>query len=130
MKKPYQIEAQRAVNNYAMYPPSIVRLAPVMNPASSEARYETKPAISDTSAIRPSGIRVFANSACGALMSVAVGPGWTLLTVMARGARSCLHVCAEARQTPLREPSHVHAANLDGGFPSCPAAQLTLHRRS
>src|SRR5258708_39385172 len=60
--------------NYAMYPPSIVRLAPVMNPASSEARYETKPAISDTSAIRPSGIRVFANSACGALLPVAVGP--------------------------------------------------------
>src|SRR5438270_7458975 len=74
--------------NYAMYPPSIVRLAPVMNPASLEARYETKPAISDTSAIRPSGIRVFTASACGALMSVAVGPGWTLLTVMARGARS------------------------------------------
>src|SRR6266850_1251569 len=82
--------------NYAMYPPSIVRLAPVINPASSEARYETKPAISDTSAIRPSGIRVFANSACGALMSVAVGPGWTLLTVMARGA------IAAPRTRPVR----------------------------
>src|SRR5260370_39635418 len=51
------------VLNYAMYPPSIVRLAPVMNPASSDARYETKPAISDTSAIRASGIKVFTASA-------------------------------------------------------------------
>src|SRR3984957_9203855 len=84
--------------NYAMYPPSIVRLAPVMNPASSEARYETKPAISDTSAIRPSGTRVFTASACGALMSVAVGPGWTLLTVIARGARSI----AAPRTNPTR----------------------------
>src|SRR5258707_12645102 len=51
------------VLNYAMYPPSIVRLAPVMNPASSDARYETKPAISHPSAIRASGTKVFTASA-------------------------------------------------------------------
>src|SRR5258708_17272479 len=34
------------VLNYAMYPPSIVRLAPVINPASSDSRYETKPPLS------------------------------------------------------------------------------------
>src|SRR5258708_8883010 len=51
------------VLNYAMYPPSIVRLAPVINPASSDPRYQNNPAISHTSAIRASGIKVFTASA-------------------------------------------------------------------
>src|SRR6202022_649568 len=61
--------------SYATYPPSMVRLAPVMKPASSDARQETKLATSDTSPIRFKGMSVLANSACAELISVAVGPG-------------------------------------------------------
>ncbi len=48
---------------YATYPPSMVRLAPVIKPASSDAKYETRLATSDTSPIRFRGIRVFTMSA-------------------------------------------------------------------
>src|SRR5271168_3195064 len=62
-------------SDYATYPPSMVRLAPVMKPASSDARYETKLATSDTSPIRFKGMSVLTNSACAEVISVAVGPG-------------------------------------------------------
>ncbi len=76
------------ISSHATYPPSMVRLEPVMKPALLLARYATSPAISSGSPMRARGIRGFTLSARLAVMSVAVGPGWTLLTVIAREARS------------------------------------------
>src|SRR5260370_41107041 len=64
-----------SLSDYATYPPSMVRLAPVMNPASSDAREETKLATSDTSPIRFKGISGLTISASAEVISVAVGPG-------------------------------------------------------
>src|SRR5258705_6428472 len=75
-------------SDYATYPPSMVRLALVMKPASSDAREETKLATSDTSPIPFKGMSGLTNSSSAEVMSVGVGPGGTLFTVMARVARS------------------------------------------
>jgi ABC-type transport system involved in cytochrome bd biosynthesis fused ATPase/permease subunit len=85
-------------------PPSPVKLAPVTKPASPLARYATIPATSSGLPKRRAGIMVCSAAACGpsaGFMSVSVGPGCTLLTVMPRGARSIAAPRTSAATAPL-----------------------------
>src|SRR5260370_38802123 len=85
----------------ATYPPSIVMLAPVTKPDSGPTRYATMAAISAVLPMRPSGISGVTLSAKPDVMSVTVGPGWTLLTVMPRGARSIATPRTSEAMAPL-----------------------------
>ena len=76
---------RRATGVHAVLPPSTVTVVPVTRLASSDKRYETAPAASFGSA-RPSGALRRIDSSLSpsrpAVMSVAMKPGATQLTVM------------------------------------------------
>ncbi len=76
---------------YIVSPPSTVNTCPVMKPAASLARNSTESATSCGSPSRPNGIRWQTcsriSSPNAAVISVAMNPGATALTVMFRPAR-------------------------------------------
>src|ERR1700682_3644686 len=75
----------------AIIPPSTVRFAPVMYEYSGPATKATSAATSSTCPYRPSAVKAFcgtAHSPVAGFVSVSIGPGCTLLTVMPRLATS------------------------------------------
>jgi pullulanase/glycogen debranching enzyme len=68
---------------HALSPPSMLTVAPVMNPASGPAKNATKAATSLGSPNRPTELSDFCVSALGpaaGFKSVLTAPGWTMLT--------------------------------------------------
>src|ERR1700726_1267644 len=71
----------------AIIPPSTLRFAPVMYEDSGPATTATTAATSSTSPYRSSAVKALcgtAQSPVAGFVSVSIGPGWILLTVMPR----------------------------------------------